>query len=141
MKKPSYAVVSYALVGIAVFGLIVESLRSSIPPNDLNRLRFEQAEFLVQGSRSEVDWRILEPAAFAEARRTGRPILILIGAPWSREARIADLQIFADREVVSFLNRYMVCIRIDAQADPRWMGAFLPLRRASLPMRNGFQVW
>lgn len=133
--------VSYALVGIAVFGLMIENLRSSIPPNDLNRLRYEQAEFLVQGNRSEVDWRTLEPAAFAEARRTGRPILILIGAPWSREARTADSEIFADREVVSFLNRYMVCIRIDAQSEPRWIGAFLPLRRATLPMRNGFQVW
>ena len=139
--KPSYAVVSYALVALALFGVIVESLRSSIPPNDLNRLRYEQAEYLVQGSRSEVDWRILEPAAFAEARRTGRPILILIGAPWSNEARVADRELFSDREVVSFLNRYMMCIRIDAQADPRWMGAFLPFRRASLPVRSGFQIW
>jgi uncharacterized protein YyaL (SSP411 family) len=141
MRRPSYAVVSYSLLVLALFGLIVGGLRSKIPQPPLNRLRFESSEYLVQGSHSEVDWRPLEPSAFAVARRTGRPILLLIGVPWSKTAREADEQVFSDRDIVSFLNRYMVCIRIDAETEPKWLTAFLPVRRVATPMPVGFQVW
>jgi uncharacterized protein YyaL (SSP411 family) len=141
MKRPRYAVVTYSLLALAIFGFVMESLRPHIPAQELNRLRFEKSEFLVMGSTSQVDWRPLEQAAFSEARRTGRPILMLIGVPWSNAAQTADRTIFSDPEVISFLNRYMICIRVDGQTDPRWIGAFLPLRRHSIPLLSGFQMW
>lgn len=141
MKKPSYTVVSLSLVILSVFGLLVERLRPLIPPPRANRLQYETGEFLQQGAHSEVDWRTLSPAAFAEARRTGKPVMLFIGTPWSKTARDADDLVFSDREVVSFLNRYLVSLRIDGQADPKWLTAYLPLRRSTVPTLYGCQIW
>ncbi len=139
--KPSFSVVAFALVVLALFGFMMERLRPRIPPAKENRLRFEKSAFLAQARTSDVDWRTYDPSTFAEARRTGKPILVLIGLPHGKAAREGDAQVFSDREVVSFLNRYMICVRIDGQSDPRWLSAFLPLRRAKLPMLTGFQLW
>ena len=141
MKKPSYTVVSLSLVILSVFGLLVERLRPLIPPPRANRLQYETSEFLLQGAYSEVDWRTLSPTAFAEARRTGKPVMLFIGTPWSKTARDADDIVFSDREVVSFLNRYVVSLRIDGQADPKWLSAYLPLRRSTVPTLYGCQIW
>lgn len=141
MRRPSYAVVSYTLLTLSVFGFMVNSVRTKIPPPEPNRLRYETQEYLVQGSRSRVDWRTLGPEVFSEARRSGKPIMIVVGAPWSKTARDADVYTFSDKDVVSFLNRYMICVRIDGQAEPHWLGAFLPIRRVQTPMTVGFQVW
>jgi uncharacterized protein YyaL (SSP411 family) len=140
-KRPSFAIVSHTLLALSVLGFAINALRPSIPPIAPNRLRYETADFLLQGSRSGVDWRPLEPAAFSLARRTGKTVLLLVGTPWSKAARDADAHVFTDREVVSFLNRYFICLRMDGQAQPRWLSSFLPLRRRSLPLATGFQLW
>lgn len=139
--RPSFSVVSFALVVLAVFGLVINALKDRLPPGKPNRLQFEKTSFLVQASHSELDWRPFDRDALAEARRTGKPMLILIGIPYGKAARDCDEFVFSDREVLSFLNRYMVCVRVDGLANPRWIGAFLPLRRATLPMLTGFQLW
>jgi len=133
--------VSTTLLVLSVFGFVIDSLRDKIPPPEPNRLRFENQEYLVQGARSRVDWRPLSPDVFSVARRSGKPIMLAIGAPWSKIGRDADTFVFSDKDVVSFLNRYMICVRIDSQAEPHWLSAILPVRRLQVPMTPGFQIW
>lgn len=122
--------------------------QSSIPPLKANRLLLAQGEFLQQAAHQPVDWRPLGSESLAEARRLAKPILLVIGTPWSEAARTIDSGIFSNRSVAAQINENFVPIRIDAVQQPRWYSAFLPTTRLALPysqlrmvFTGGFQAY
>lgn len=100
----------------------------------------ETEEYLRQGAFQQIHWRKLEPGALAEARRLDRPIMLVMGASWSREARQADSHLFRDQDIQSFLARNFVCIRVDLDAHPEWLNVYLPVTRAVANVSLAFQI-
>lgn len=134
------------LVGVCVVRAAFQDL---IPPPHPELETEGRGEYVGQGAAQDVDWRSPDPpgpgerprpSPFAEAQRLSRPLLIVVGLPWSGAARQAD-QAFAEPEVTRAINRGFVAIRIDAAKDPRWISQFLPLQRARAGVGPGFQVW
>ncbi len=140
VRKPSFSVATLTVCVLAVFGYLILCLTPWLPQPKANRLQSETAEFLRQGVHELIDWRVLDDEPFAEARRLDRPILLLIGAAWSREAREMDLHVFSDSDIQNFLQRNFVCIRVDVDASPRWASVYLPLSRVNLGTSLGFQL-
>jgi hypothetical protein len=98
-------------------------------------------EFLQQAAHQPVDWRPMGLAALAEARRAAKPVLLVIGAPWSETARNIDSGIFSNQGVAAQINDSFIPIRVDEVQQPRWLSAFMPLKRLGLPFVAGFQVF
>lgn len=132
--------VTFTVASIAGLALLIKVARPLLPPDPPNRLQYETSDFLLQGSRQQVDWWAYGPEAFAEARRRNKPILLLIGAKWSPFGRLADSDVFHDSDVEAALATSFVCIRADLSENPELVGAVLPLRRARRASDPGFQV-
>ncbi len=141
MYKPSFTVATIVVCILTFLGLASQYLLKHIPAPPTNRLALESAEYLMQGDAEPVDWYPYGDEAFALARRTGKPILMLVGTTWSKFARSMDHDVFPKSEVSRYLSRNFVCIRVDGVENPEWMSAFLPLGRIRAGFLPGFQGW
>lgn len=74
--------------------------------------------YLRQAQDTRVNWRTWGDAAFAEAASRNVPLIIVIGAAWSHDARLMDKQVFSDETVATALNQKFVPIRVDADTRP-----------------------
>lgn len=140
MNRPSYAVVSsvVALLGMAGMGLKAAArwLPTAVSPAQT----LDGGDFASFTAGQRVEWRPLSADAFALARRLDRPILLVVGAAWSFDARQADRELFGDDDVASFVNRNFVCVRVDADMEPAWLAALSPVTRVDMGYAAGFQV-
>lgn len=129
------------MVLLTVIGAVTKFAGNLLPEERLNVLQYEKSPFLFRGASQKVRWKLLEPESFAEARRTGRPVFLFIGVPWSGTARQIDTALFSDPETVIFLNSHFVCVRLDGERDPAWISTYLPLSRSARGMLPGAQIW
>ncbi len=141
MQRPSYAVVTICVTGLAVFGLVTHYAGPLAPPEPPNALEMESGDFLRQASRQRVDWKLPTPEAFALARRLGKPIMFVVGTPWSEVGRRVDERIFADPEVAAYLSRHFISIRVDGQERPEWLATYMPLSRPASGALPDLQIW
>jgi len=141
MDKPGFGVVTSVVTALCLIGFVATALRPRIPVVVANRMSREKAEFMRQGQSEGIDWKTGSKASFAEARRVGKPIFLLIGTPTSRVGHILDEQAFSDREVAGYLRRNFYCIRVDGASNPAWLNAYLPLKRVVLGFQPDLQIW
>jgi thiol-disulfide isomerase/thioredoxin len=77
---------------------------------------------------ASIEWHTDLTKALAEARASGRPVLVDIGATWCPPCKAMDESVFPAPEVVAATRRF-VCVRLDADRTrplPRWFGGVLP---------------
>lgn len=140
MRRPTYGVLTGVVTAMGLMCAVRLLLQSQIPPAHPEISRWGQGEFVERAEDQDIAWRRLGPEAFAEAQKLSRPVLIVIGVPWSAVGRQAD-GAFATPEVARALNRGFIPIRVDAAQDPRWLTQFLPVQRAQVGFSVGFQCW
>lgn len=136
MPRPGFGVTSLVVGALVAFGALARLVRPFIPPPPPNALAGSSEPFLAQGGNLPVEWSPMSPAVVARARREDRPILLVIGTPYSRLARSVDSAFFSDPEYGRFVSRRFVCARVDGSERPAWLNAFLPygrLREETLP--------
>jgi uncharacterized protein YyaL (SSP411 family) len=126
------------LVGV---GMTLKVLKPLIPRDRMNKLGKSEEEFLQQGEYDTVDWNEFGDEAFAEARKTSKPILLSIGAPCSCLGRSEDQDFFSDSQIARLLNQNFVCVRIDGLRHPDWLNAMLPFGRLYSHLDTGAQLW
>jgi uncharacterized protein YyaL (SSP411 family) len=141
MRLPNFTVVSFVVVALAGFAAITGVLTPLIPPTATNRLASSDEPFVRMGDRQLMDWIPFGRSVFTSARQSGRPILLVIGTPWSRTGRLIDQDVFSDPEVVNYARRNFVCARIDGDAHPEWLNALLPITRLRLGFEVDWQMW
>ncbi len=88
------------------------------PPAYTNRLVLEASPYLRQHAHNPVDWRPWGPAAFADARRLGRPVLVSIGYSTCHWCHVMEEESFADPDVARVLNQHFVAIKVDRETRP-----------------------
>jgi len=141
MRRPSFSVVTLVVVTLSGVAFLDQWVRPLIPPPPSNKLEKLPGAYLKQGAHLPIDWLPYSAEAVGQARRLGRPILLVIGAPWSRLARGIDLGAFSDPDVDSYLARNYVCMRVDGDSRPEWLNAMLPVSRLQARFQVGFQAW
>lgn len=139
--RPKFEVVGVLMVVLSAIGAAVLLLKSHIPPGPENSLTAEPGEYLRAGARQFINWRPMRRESLQEARRLDRPIFLCIGTGWSRVGREADEEGFTFQDVVERINQRYLPIRIDANVQPRWLSAYLPLSRLDEPFDVGFQLY
>ncbi len=83
-----------------------------------NILSSETSPYLLQHGDNPVHWRPWSPDALAEARETGRPILVSIGYAACHWCHVMAHESFEDAEVAEVMNRLFVNIKIDREERP-----------------------
>jgi uncharacterized protein YyaL (SSP411 family) len=68
---------------------------------------------------TRVEWRAWGEAAFAEARRTGAPVLLALTATWCGECHEMDARTYGEPRIAANLNDGFVPVRVDVDRNPR----------------------
>jgi uncharacterized protein YyaL (SSP411 family) len=83
-----------------------------------NLLASEASAYLKSAAHQPVQWLPWGEAAFAQARRERKPILLDIGAVWCHWCHVMDGESYEDPAVAAILNRDFVCIKVDRDERP-----------------------
>lgn len=84
----------------------------------MNLLAGETSPYLLQHADNPVDWRPWGPAALAEAKASGKPILLSIGYAACHWCHVMAHESFEDEAVAAVMNRLFVNIKVDREERP-----------------------
>lgn len=68
---------------------------------------------------AEIHWRAFGPAAFDEAKRSGKPLFLNLAAVWCHWCHVFDETTLSDPKVIALLNGKFVPMRVDADQNPQ----------------------
>ncbi|QRG08196.1 thioredoxin domain-containing protein [Xanthobacter dioxanivorans] len=83
-----------------------------------NRLSRETSPYLLQHKDNPVHWWAFGPDAFAEARATGKPILLSVGYAACHWCHVMAHESFEDPQVAGLMNALFVNIKVDREERP-----------------------
>ena len=83
-----------------------------------NRLAQETSPYLLQHQHNPVDWWAWGPEALAEAKRTGRPILLSVGYAACHWCHVMAHESFEDDATARVMNELFVNIKVDREERP-----------------------
>jgi uncharacterized protein YyaL (SSP411 family) len=66
----------------------------------------------------EVNWREWGEDAFAEAKETGKPLLLALSAVWCHWCHVMDETSYSDAGVIAYINEHFVPVRVDNDQRP-----------------------
>jgi uncharacterized protein YyaL (SSP411 family) len=85
---------------------------------DGNRLAGETSPYLLQHKDNPVHWRPWGEAALAEARATGKPILLSVGYAACHWCHVMAHESFEDEATAAVMNDLFVNIKVDREERP-----------------------
>jgi len=83
-----------------------------------NRLAQETSPYLLQHAENPVDWRPWGEEAFAEARGSGRALLVSIGYSSCHWCHVMERESFDDEATAAVMNELFVCVKVDREERP-----------------------
>ena len=83
-----------------------------------NRLANETSPYLLQHAGNPVDWWPWGDAAWEEARRLDRPVLLSIGYSACHWCHVMAHESFEDAAVAELMNALFVCVKVDREERP-----------------------
>jgi len=83
-----------------------------------NRLAHETSPYLLQHKDNPVHWWAWGPDALAEAKRTGKPILLSVGYAACHWCHVMAHESFEDAAVAALMNERYVNIKVDREERP-----------------------
>jgi len=92
-------------------------MTASEPGRD-NRLARETSPYLLQHRHNPVDWWPWGPDALAEARNSGKPILLSIGYAACHWCHVMAHESFEDEATAQAMNQLFVNIKVDREERP-----------------------
>jgi len=83
-----------------------------------NRLAHETSPYLLQHADNPVDWWPWSEAAFDEARRTNKPVLLSVGYSSCHWCHVMAHESFEDHPTADYLNAHFVSVKVDREERP-----------------------
>ena len=83
-----------------------------------NRLAHETSPYLLQHADNPVDWYPWGDEAFAEARRTAKPILLSVGYSSCHWCHVMAHESFENPATASLMNQLFVNVKVDREERP-----------------------
>ena len=93
-------------------------MTSATNPQHENRLARETSPYLLQHKTNPVDWWPWGPQALAEAKQTGKPILLSIGYAACHWCHVMAHESFEDPATAAVMNELFVNIKVDREERP-----------------------
>jgi uncharacterized protein YyaL (SSP411 family) len=102
------------LLLVAALALSACKPKAPAPSTTASQFRFSPRP----NRAAEIHWRAWDPSVFADAQRTGRPILLSLAAIWCHWCHVLDETTLSDPRVIATLNRDFIPVRVDADQHP-----------------------
>jgi len=83
-----------------------------------NRLANETSPYLLQHKDNPVDWYAWGEDAFADAKASGRPVLLSVGYSACHWCHVMAHESFENPEIAALMNRLFVNIKVDREERP-----------------------
>ncbi|MYE58617.1 MAG: thioredoxin domain-containing protein [Alphaproteobacteria bacterium] len=83
-----------------------------------NLLGRETSPYLLQHAENPVHWRPWGAAAFEEARRTGRPVLLSVGYAACHWCHVMAHESFENEAIAGLMNELFVNVKVDREERP-----------------------
>src|SRR5688572_25293548 len=83
-----------------------------------NRLANETSPYLLQHKDNPVDWYAWGEDAFADAKESGRPVLLSVGYSACHWCHVMAHESFENPEIAALMNRLFVNIKVDREERP-----------------------
>jgi len=83
-----------------------------------NRLAAETSPYLLQHTTNPVDWWPWGPPALAEAKQSGKPILLSVGYAACNWCHVMAHESFEDQATAEVMNALFVNIKVDREERP-----------------------
>ena len=83
-----------------------------------NRLASETSPYLLQHADNPVDWQPWDEAALADARGSGKPILLSIGYSSCHWCHVMAHESFEDPATAAVMNAHFVNVKVDREERP-----------------------
>jgi hypothetical protein len=83
-----------------------------------NLLALEASPYLQQHAHNPVDWYPWGEAAFARARREGKPIFLSVGYSTCYWCHVMEREVFSDPEIAALMNAHFVSVKVDREERP-----------------------
>ena len=87
-------------------------------PARASRLARARSAYLRSAAEQAIDWHPWGREPFELARRTGRPVLLDIGASWCHWCHVMDEGTYSDPEVARLLAQQFVAVKVDRDEHP-----------------------
>src|SRR5689334_14760677 len=84
----------------------------------LNRLAQASSSYLRSAMHQPIQWHEWNEAAFEEARRENKPILLDIGAVWCHWCHVMDRESYDDPKIAELINASFIAIKVDRDERP-----------------------
>ena len=91
---------------------------TSAPDAAGNRLGRETSPYLLQHKDNPVHWWAWGPEALAEAKRSGKPILLSVGYAACHWCHVMAHESFEDADTAALMNELFVNIKVDREERP-----------------------
>src|SRR5690349_20217540 len=96
----------------------MSSPHSAAPATPENRLARDTSPYLLQHQHNPVDWWAWGPEALAEAKRSGRPILLSVGYAACHWCHVMAHESLEDDDTARVMNELFVNIKVDREDRP-----------------------
>ena len=83
-----------------------------------NLLRYETSPYLLQHKDNPVHWRPWGEAAFEDARRENKPVLLSVGYSACHWCHVMAHESFEDPQIAGLMNELFVNIKVDREERP-----------------------
>src|SRR6185295_929541 len=83
-----------------------------------NRLATESSPYLRQHADNPVEWWPWTAEAFAEAKRSDKPIFVSIGYAACHWCHVMAHESFEDKEIAALMNENFINIKVDREERP-----------------------
>ena len=84
----------------------------------LNSLANAASAYLRSAMHQPVDWQEWGPAAFEQAKREDKPILLDIGAVWCHWCHVMDRESYEDPLTAQIINDHYIAVKVDRDERP-----------------------
>ena len=88
------------------------------PPTSSNLLKHETSPYLLQHADNPVHWRAWNDVTLAEAKASGKPILLSVGYAACHWCHVMAHESFEDEATAALMNELYVNIKVDREERP-----------------------
>jgi uncharacterized protein YyaL (SSP411 family) len=87
-------------------------------PEPGNRLGNAHSAYLRTAAHQPIHWQEWGDAAFEQARRENKPVLLDIGAVWCHWCHVMDGESYENEEIARIINERFIAIKVDRDERP-----------------------
>lgn len=83
-----------------------------------NQLIHEQSPYLLQHAHNPVDWHPWGEAAFAQAKKENKPLIVSIGYSACHWCHVMEHESFEDEATAAYMNEHFINVKVDREEFP-----------------------